>query len=94
MRLDKKFLEQVAKNARIELFEQEKEKMLSQLEEVLKAFSELDRLDTKNVPPSFQPINVENVFREDNVEKSLSQEDALSLTGHKKGPYFKGPRVI
>ena len=94
MLVDKKVLEQIAKNSRIELSEPEKSRILPQLQEVTNAFSALDKLDTKNVPPSFQPINVENIFREDKAEKSLSMEEALSLTKNKKEPFFKGPRVI
>ncbi len=92
--INEKDLERAAKNARISLSGKEKKEILPQLREVLSAFSRLDELDTKATRPSFQPVEVENVFREDTPAKCLSQEEALSLTKHKKGAYFKGPRVI
>ena len=49
---------------------------------------------TKNVEASLQPVELKNMLREDNEEKTFSQEDALSLTEHKKGGYFKGPRAV
>jgi aspartyl-tRNA(Asn)/glutamyl-tRNA(Gln) amidotransferase subunit C len=91
--VDRELLLRVAANARISLSEAEIEKFLPQLQEILKAFGKLDEIDVSNEKPSFQPIPLENVARIDLVEKSLSQEEALKNTKHKKGGYFMGPKV-
>ncbi|MCR4335559.1 MAG: Asp-tRNA(Asn)/Glu-tRNA(Gln) amidotransferase subunit GatC [archaeon] len=93
-KVDEKLLQSVAKNARLNLTKEEEKKFLPQLKEVLDFFSKIDKLDVSKEKPSFQPLEMKNVFREDKVEKSLLQEDALSNTIHKKDGYFKGPRVL
>jgi len=92
--VDKKLLLRVAKNARLNLTEAEVEKFLPQLKEILKAFSKLDRVSVEKEKPSFQPIPLSNVIRKDSVEKSLTQEEALRNTKHKKDGYFLGPKAL
>jgi len=94
VKVDKELLLRVAKNARLELTDKEIKQFLPELEEIIDAFSELDKLDVSKEKPSFQPIEQKNVMREDKVEECLSQEEALSLTEHKKDGYFKGPKVV
>ena len=94
MEVDRKLLEHVAELARLKLSEEEIKKFLPQLKEALKFFSKLKEVNTENVRPSFQPVELKNVMREDTKKESLSQDDALSLTEHKKDGYFKGPRAV
>lgn len=94
MEVDRKLLEHVAELARLKLNEEEIKKFLPQLKEILEFFSKLKEINTDNVKPSFQPVELKNAMREDKEEKCLSQEDALSLTEHKKDGYFKGPRAV
>ena len=94
MEVDRKLLEHVAEVARIKLSEEEIRKFLPQLKESLEFFSKLKEINTDNVKPSFQPVELRNAVREDKEKECLSQDDALSLTEHKKDGYFKGPRAI
>ncbi|MBI4150203.1 Asp-tRNA(Asn)/Glu-tRNA(Gln) amidotransferase subunit GatC [Candidatus Woesearchaeota archaeon] len=94
MHVDKDFIRRVATNARLELSEKEIEKFVSQFKEILDAFSKLDELNTKDVEIQIQPVELKNALREDTICPSLSQEDALSNTQHKKDGYFKGPRAL
>ncbi len=94
VKVDKELLLRVAKNARLELTDKEIKKFLPELKEILESFSKLDEIDVSTEKPSFQPIELKNVMREDKVEECLSQEEALSLTQHKKDGYFKGPKVL
>jgi len=91
--VDKQLLLRVADNARLNLSEPEIKKFLPQLREILEAFSKLDEIAVSNEEPSFQPIKLTNVMREDKVEKCLSQEEALKNTKNKKDGYFLGPKV-
>jgi len=93
-KIDSAILEKVAKNARLNLSEEEKKIFLPQLQEILKTFSVLDDLDVSREKPSFQPIEIKNVWREDKVEKCLTNEEALAGTKHRKDAYFKGPKVM
>jgi aspartyl-tRNA(Asn)/glutamyl-tRNA(Gln) amidotransferase subunit C len=92
--IDKKTVEHVASLARIDLTEEEIEKFSKDISGILDAFSSLDEVDTENVKPSFHPIEMKNVMREDEEEKCLSQEEALSNAEQKEDGFFKGPRAV
>jgi len=92
--IDKKTVEKVAKIARLELTEKEINKFSKDLSNITEAFKSLEKVDTIKVNPTFQPIEMKNVFREDVVEEGLSQSEALSQTKEKEDGYFKGPKVV
>ena len=94
MGIDRKLLEHVAEVARLKLTEEEIKKFLPQLKEALEFFSQLQEVNTDGVKPSFQPVEIKNVMREDYEKQCLGQDEALSLTEHKKDGYFKGPRAV
>lgn len=94
MKVDQELIKKVAENARLNLSKKELDEFLPQFKEIIENFSKLNNLETKNIKPSFQPIELNNVFRDDVSKKSLSQEEALRNTKHKKNGYFKGPRII
>ena len=94
MKVDKELIENVARVARLELSDKEKEKFVKDFKDILEAFSAIDKCDTEGIKPSFQPVELKNQMREDEVEESLSQEDALKNTEHKKDGYFKGPKAV
>ncbi|MBI3035059.1 Asp-tRNA(Asn)/Glu-tRNA(Gln) amidotransferase subunit GatC [Candidatus Woesearchaeota archaeon] len=94
MEVDRKLLEHVAEVARLKLNEEEIKKFLPQLKELLEFFSQLKDINTDNVKPSFHPVELKNAMREDKEGQCLFQDDALSLTEHKKDGYFKGPRAV
>jgi len=94
MDIDRKLIEHVAEVARLKLTEKEIEKFLPQMKELLEYFSQLKDIDTGNAKPSFQPVELKNAMRDDAEKKCLSQDEALSLTEHKKDGYFKGPRAV
>ena len=94
MEVDRKLLEHVASIARIKLSEDEINKFLPQLKESLEFFSKLNEINTDGINPSFHPVPLKNAMREDIKKESLSQDEALSQTEHKKEGYFKGPRAV
>lgn len=94
MKVDKELIEHVADVARLNLTEVEIKKFVPQLKEILEAFSKIDKADTKDAKPSFQPVELKNVMREDKAGECLTQEEALANTDHKKDGYFKGPRAV
>ena len=87
-------LAKAAELARLKLSEQELAQFSKEAEEILKMFSRVDKIDTKDVEPAYQPIETTNVWREDKTTKCLSQKDALSNTQHKENGYFKGPKTV
>ena len=94
MKVNKDLIIHIAKLSRLNLTKEEIEKFQTDLKEILNAFSQLDKIDTTNVKPSFHSIELKNTTREDIPKECLSNDLALSNTQHKKDGYFKGPRVI
>ncbi len=92
--MDAETVKHVAKLARLNLSEEELKKFARELSTVEEEFSKIKEVDTDKVDPSFQPLEMKNVFREDAEEEPLSQEEALSNTEHKENGYFKGPRIV
>jgi len=94
MEVDKKLITHVADVARLKLTEEEIDKFLPQLQEILAAFQKIDEIDTSGIEPSFQPVEIKNVTREDTPSKTLTQEQALKNSTHKEDGYFKGPKAV
>jgi len=94
VKINKELIEHVAEVARLKLTDKEKEKFSKEIKEIIEVFSKIDKVDTKNVETSLQPVELKNMLREDKEEKSFTQEEALSLTDHKKDGYFKGPKAV
>ena len=92
--LTKELLLRVAANARLELSDEEVDKLLPQFKEILKAFAKIAEADVADTEPSFQPIKIENVWRDDVVGVCQPRNAVLKLTSHKKSGYFLGPRAI
>jgi aspartyl-tRNA(Asn)/glutamyl-tRNA(Gln) amidotransferase subunit C len=68
----------LAKLARIELDESEVVRFTEQLGVILDSVAKISFAIDENTPSTSHPIPLVNVFREDIIEPSLSQEEALS----------------
>lgn len=86
-------VKKVASIARLDLTEKELRRFQRDLNDILIAFKDLDEAKAK-CEPSFQPLPIKDVMREDSIEKTLTQEKALKNTKHKWKRFFKGPRVV
>ena len=94
MKIDKQLIKDVAEVARLKLTDKEIDEFVKELKEVLNNFSTIDKCDTKDVKPSFQPVELKNMLREDKVKKCLSQDKALANAKENKDGYFKGPMAV
>ena len=93
MQIDEELIKHVADVARLNLSENETRKFVPQLKEILEHFKKIEKMDVDGVEPSFHPIEIKDVLREDKEESSLAQEEALKNSEQKDG-YFKGPGAI
>lgn len=91
--INRSLIKKIAVNSRLELTEKEIKEFLPQLKEVIKAFSTLDKIKTPSTP-TIQPIDMENVFREDIPAPSVPQASALKNTKHKKDGFFISPKTF
>ena len=84
-------MRRVAEHARLRLTDKELGKFAGQLSVVLGAFSELDKVDTEGVEPSYQPVPLEDVMRGD--EPRDWDWDPFANSRHVEGRHFRGPRI-
>lgn len=89
-----KDVEYVAALARLDFSDAEKEKLVHELNDILKYVEQLNTLDTTNVEPLSHVIELHNVFRADASKPSLTQADALQNAPAKNDKFFKVPKVI
>lgn len=94
MKLSKAEVEHVAWLARLELSEEEKDRLTGHLNQILVHFEELQELDTSQVKPTSHSIPVQNVFRDDAVGESMSTEDVLTNAPERTEEYFIVPQVV
>ena len=87
-------IEKVARLARLELSEEERETFGNQMEQILTYMEQLNGLDTSGVEPTSHAIPMQNVFREDGVKSSFQQEEVLAIAPDEEDGHFKVPRII
>lgn len=87
-------IEKIAELARLSLKPDEKKKLAGELSAILEYVKKLEALDTKNVPPTSHVLNMENVFREDEVKPSHVRDKALEHAPQKEGKFFKVPKTV
>lgn len=88
-----KDVEHVAKLARLELTEEEKEKFTSQLGDVLKYVEQMNEVDTSNVEPMAHAIDFVNVMREDEVKYEQTKEELMKNVPDAEDGFFKVPKI-
>ena len=88
-----KDVEHVAKLARLELTDEEKELYTKQLGDVLKYVDQMNEVDTSNVKPMCQVIDFVNVMREDEVIHDISREDLMANAPYEENGFFKVPKI-
>src|SRR3954452_510024 len=81
----------VANLARLELRDDELERLGAQLNDILAAVSKVSELDLTDVPPTSHPLDVVNVWGEDEPRPSLPVDEALANAPEREGSFFKVP---
>ncbi len=88
-----KDVEHVAKLARLELTEEEKELYTKQLGDVLKYVDQMNEVDTSDVKPMAQVIDFVNVMREDEVIHDISKEELMKNAPEEENGFFRVPKI-
>ena len=88
-----KDVEHVAKLARLELTEEEKELYTKQLGDVLKYVDQMNEVDTSNVKPMTQVIDFVNVMREDEVHYDNTKEELMKNAPEEENGFFRVPKI-
>lgn len=94
MAINRDDVEHVAKLASLALTDEEKELFRHQLSDVLEHVEKIGEVDISEVEPTSHVMSMVNVFREDEVRPSLTQEEALSNAPWATKGAFKVPKII
>jgi aspartyl-tRNA(Asn)/glutamyl-tRNA(Gln) amidotransferase subunit C len=87
-------IDYVAKLARLELTDQEKEKFTAQLGDILAYFTKLSEVDTKKVEPTAHANPIFDVLRDDVTKEPFAQTEALANAPECSEDQVVVPRVI
>ena len=94
MAIDREQLLHVAHLARLELREDEVERLGAQLNDILAAVSKVSELDLEDVPPTSHPLDLANVWAEDEPHASLPLEDVLRNAPASESDLFRVPPTV
>jgi aspartyl-tRNA(Asn)/glutamyl-tRNA(Gln) amidotransferase subunit C len=81
----------VARLARLALSDDEIDRLGAQLNAILEAVGKVSELDLADVEPTAHPLDLVNVWAEDEPEESLSVEEALANAPDREAGFFRVP---
>ena len=84
----------VAKLARLELTDDEVERLTRQLGAILEAVSKVSELDLADVPPTSHPLALVNGWGEDEPHEALSLDEAFANAPRREGDLFRVPPTV
>lgn len=87
-------VDHIAKLANLSFSDEEKGRMIHDLNEIVEYVAKLNELDTTGVEPLTQVNEMENVLRPDVVRPSISSEEALRNAPSSLENFFTVPKVI
>ena len=81
----------VARLARLALGEEELERLGGQLDAILEAVSKVSELELDDVEPTSHPLDLVNVWADDEPRPSLPIDEALANAPEREGNFFRVP---
>lgn len=94
MKLNHEEVQHIALLARIGLDEEEIEKFRHQLSDILGNFEVLQEIDTSQLSPTAQSINLQNVLRDDEARPSIPPSEILANAPKREDDYFRVQAVL
>jgi aspartyl-tRNA(Asn)/glutamyl-tRNA(Gln) amidotransferase subunit C len=84
----------VARLARLALTDDEVERLTEELGAILDAVSIVSELDLADVPPTSHPLDLVNVWDEDEPQDSLTLEEVFANAPARDGDLFRVPPTV
>ena len=94
MKITREHLDKIAHLARLELNEQDAEKMMQDMTAIIDWMEKLNEINTDGVEPLTTMSHEINALREDQVKPHLDHSDALKNAPKKDFYYFRVPKVL
>lgn len=94
MKVNEELVDKLAQLSRLEFDAQSKKQIMIDLQRMIALVDKLNEIDTSNVEPLKYITEEPNVLRKDEINKTITQEEALSNAPLHDSDYFKVPKVI
>jgi aspartyl-tRNA(Asn)/glutamyl-tRNA(Gln) amidotransferase subunit C len=95
MEITREDINHLADLSNLSLSDTEAESLEKDLGNIVNYISELKELNTDNVEPTYQVFEMENVWRNDEIEdQEANREALLNLTVEEKENQIKVPKVL
>jgi aspartyl-tRNA(Asn)/glutamyl-tRNA(Gln) amidotransferase subunit C len=94
MAIDRAAVDHVARLARLDLSEEERARMETELSHIIEHAAKVQALDLDGVEPTSHAIPLRNVMRADEVRPSLPPDEALANAPESEASRFKVPRIL
>jgi aspartyl-tRNA(Asn)/glutamyl-tRNA(Gln) amidotransferase subunit C len=94
MGIDRDAVDHVARLARLDLSEEERDRMSAELTQILEHAELIQTLDLDGVEPTSHALPLRNVTRPDEVRPSLEEREAIAAAPDAEGGRFRVPRLI
>jgi len=94
MKITDDIINHLAHLARLSFSDEEKENLKQDLEKMTGFVEKLKEINTTGVEPLLHITDAENVLREDEVNQTITKEEALLNAPHTNGNFFIVPKVI
>ncbi len=91
MAIDRETVLHVARLARLDLRPDEVDRLTAELDAILAAVSKVAELDLADVPPTSHPLDLVNVWDEDEPRPSLPLDEVLANAPAREGDLFRVP---
>jgi aspartyl-tRNA(Asn)/glutamyl-tRNA(Gln) amidotransferase subunit C len=84
----------VARLARLALTEDEIERLTAELGKILEAVGVVSELDLADVPPTSHPLDIVNVWDDDEPRESLTLEEVFANAPARENDLFRVPPTV
>ena len=94
MQVDSKLVNHLAHLSRLHVAPEKMDKLVTDMQDLVVFVEQLNALDTTGTDPLMHMGDAVNVLRKDEVNGSITREDALLNAPESDGAFFKVPKVI
>ncbi|HLG34624.1 MAG TPA: Asp-tRNA(Asn)/Glu-tRNA(Gln) amidotransferase subunit GatC [Bacteroidia bacterium] len=94
MKVNEELVDRIATLAKLEFNGEDKQKIISDLNQIISFVEKLNELDTTGVEPLVYMTDEVNVLRADVARKTITHEEALRNAPDHDSDFFRMPKVI
>ena len=94
MKITREEVQHVATLARLDLDEEEQERLTTELDSILEHMVKLNEIDTEDVEPLAHVVDVVNAFREDRVVNQPRTDELLANAPARDDDFISVPKII